>query len=288
MSKPRTSPSLRRRRLARELKRLRLAADVKQEHAATHIQLVHSSMSRIESGRQGIKAPAVAALLEFYGVPVEQRASLVKLAREAGQRGWWDEYRDVLSNETSAYLDFETEATSIRTFECQVVPGLLQTEEYARTVIAETAVGVTEDDVTRAAKVRTARQERFTSDRPLEFSAILDESALRRRTGGSKTMADQLTHILDLAGRSGIIVQVLPLGLGAHPGMVGAFSLIEFPEEEDPDVVYTEGVAGETYLEKPADVRRCAVLFERLRSAALGPEPSADLIASIIEELKRE
>jgi transcriptional regulator with XRE-family HTH domain len=287
MARRRVPLTLRRRRLARELRRYRLAAGLSLEDAAPHIDKTHATLSRIETGHQGISGALVGVLCDAYGVSDPDKATLVTLARQVTHKGWWHKYRDVLSSETSAYIDFETEASGIKTFECQFIPGLLQTAEYARALIAPAAVATHEEDIDRAVAVRLERQKRFTAEPPFEFVAIVDESALRRPTGGREAMVEQLRHMMELGRRSNVTLQILPLSLGSHPGMVGSFSLIEFPDPEDPDVVYTEGVGGEVYLEDEKDVRRCDVLFDRLRSAALGQEPSEELMAKILERHER-
>lgn len=275
--------SLRAKRLARELKRLRDASGVTLEQAAHHVEVHPGTLSKIENAAIGVKTMVVKTLLENYNVDADKRDELLQLSRDSRKRGWWDEYKDMMSPDFAAYIDFETEASRILNYEPQFIPGLLQTEEYARAVSTAVVVDRSPEEVEQIAKVRIARQVRFET--PIDFTAILDEGTLRRPTGGPMVMAKQLEHIEAMAARRDVTVQVVPANLHVHPGMLGGFSLLEFPDPQDPDVVHIEGPAGQLYLEKPDDVRRCGVLAERLRSVALSPAASSELIQKIHEEL---
>ena len=282
MSQPPKSPTVRRRRLASELRRLRRAAGISLEAAAKHLDLAHSSLSRIETGQAAIRPPYVDSLARLYGVPDEQREALIRLARDAKQRGWWQSYADVLSDQYSTYIAFEAEASAIRTYEPHTMPGLLQTEDYARALTAAQLPEATAEEVERRVKVRMERQTRLTEN-GLRFWAILGEPALRYLVGGPEVMRAQLAHLVETAKLPHVTIQVLPYAAGAHPGMGGPFVILSYPESSD--VVYLENLTRSLYLEEDEELEQYNHIYEHLRAAAVRPGDSTGLIAAALRPL---
>jgi len=279
-------PTVRRRRLGTELRRLRESSGYKLEEVSAQLGVAPSTLSRIETGKAPTKSAYLNQMLETYGVSdPAQRQVLVDMAREGHRKGWWAAYDDVLPSGFDIYVGLEAETAGIRSYEISVVHGLLQMADYARAVIRETFPRHTAEQVDRLVDLRMARQGRFEDDPPLELWAILDEAVIRRTVGGPAAMRRQLTHLLAEAGRPGVTLQVLPFTCGAHAAHGGPFSILEFPDRSDSEVVYVESVAGILYLEKDKEVRARSESFDRLRAAALSPSASADLIAQVARDL---
>jgi transcriptional regulator with XRE-family HTH domain len=262
------TPTVRRRRLAAELRQLRKDAGVSLDDAAKHLGVSPSTLSRVETGQTGIRPPYVDALARLYGVKDSERDAMVLLAREARQRGWWHVYG--LPEQYAAYIGFETEASSIRTYEPQTVPGLLQTEDYTRALTTAQFPETTPAELDQLVQVRRERQERLTS---LRLWVIIGEPCLHYRVGD---LDDQLRHLLGLMELPNITIQVLPYSAGAHPGMGGPFVLMGFPT--DPDIVYLENLTTSLYLEGEADVGRYTLIFDHLRATALSQEETRRMI----------
>lgn len=282
--------TVRRRRLASELKRMRTEAGLTGEQVAEQLskrggKWSHTKVSRIETGKVSVNHGDVSNLLDLYGVTNEQtRQELIQIARESGQKGWWHSYVDVTPSRISPYLDFEASAKSMKNFQGHVLPGLLQIEDYARAVIASVLPDSAAEEIERSVELRLARQRVLTrDDDPLQLWAILDEAALRRAVGGGQVMRSQLGHVVEMARRPNITVQVVPFTAGEHPGMDSPFTILEFPDSSDPDVVYLEHLLSTLYLEKVDEVRRYALFFDHLRAVALSAKASASMIAEIAE-----
>jgi transcriptional regulator with XRE-family HTH domain len=279
------SPTVRRRRLALELRRFREAARMTCEDVAEHLECSTSKISRIETGRVRVSPRDVRDMLDLYRVPELQRDSLVQLARESRQKGWWHAYSDTIEPRFATYIGLESAASEIRIYEVTLIPGLLQTEDYARAVIAAGAVDGSPEAVERNVAFRMARQPALTSDDPPQLWAVLDEAVLHRQVGGPGLMRLQLDHLLDLGGLPNVAIQVLPFGAGAHPAMGRPFVILAFPERADPDVVYLEDLTSALYVENVDEVDRYNVFFNHLRATALSFEDSAALIMSVRKEL---
>jgi len=280
-----TGPTVRRRRLGTELRKLRESNGYKLEEVAAQLGVASSTLSRIETGKAPTKSSYLNQMLEMYGVTEPaQRQVLVDMAREGHRKGWWAAYDDVLLSGFDIYVGLEAETASVRGYEVSVVPGLLQTQEYARAVLREMFPRHTLDQIERLVELRMERQRRFDDDPPLELWAILDEAVLRRPVGGWAVMREQLEHLLTMVERPGVTLQVLTFECGAHAGHGGPFSVLEFPTRSDSEVVYVESVAGCIYLEKDKDVRARVDAFDRLRAVALAPSASEELIARIAKE----
>jgi transcriptional regulator with XRE-family HTH domain len=279
------SPTVRRRRLALELRRLREAAKLTCEEVADHLECSASKISRVETGRVSVSPRDVRDMLELYGVPGAQRESLVQLARDSRQKGWWHAYSDTMQPQMATYVGLESAASEIRIYEVSLIPGLLQTEDYARAVIRAGMVNSPSEDIERRVSLLMARQPAVVREDPPKVWAVLDEAALRRRVGGSGLMRLQLEHLLAQAALPNVAVQVIPFGGGAHPAMGRPFIILVFPERVDTDVVYLEDLTSALYLEDVAEVDRYNVFFNHLRATALSFDDSAALITSVLKEM---
>jgi transcriptional regulator with XRE-family HTH domain len=275
------SPTVRLRRLAGELTRLRNEAGYTREEVAQSLGLASSTVYRIETGHTRPQSRTIRELLDLYGVEGHERAALIELAREAGRRGWWRAYGDVLPG---PYVGLEAEAASVRNYEPLMLPGLLETEAYARAVVSAALV---EDpgEIHRRTAVRMARQRRLTGPDALDLWVVLDEAALRRPVGGPPVMAEQLRRLEEIATQPNVTLQVLPFDAGAYLGMGNPLAILSFPNPVDSDVVFLENMGGELYLESPEHVRRYVQVFDHLRAAALGPEKSIEKINTVEKEM---
>ena len=279
------SPTVRRRRLALELRRLREAARLTCEEVADHLECSASKISRVETGRVSVSPRDVRDMLDLYGVPAAQRESLVQLARDSRQKGWWHAFSDTMQPQFATYVGLESAASEIRIYEVSLIPELLQTEDYARVVIRSGMMSSPTDDIERQVALRMARQPAITREDPPKVWAVLDEAALRRQVGGPGLMRMQLEHLLAQAALPNVAVQVIPFGGGAHPAMGRPFIVLVFPDRVDTDVVYLEDLTSALYLEDVAEVDRYNVFFNHLRATALSFEDSSALITSVLKEM---
>jgi len=275
------SPTIRRRRLGVELRRRREAAGVTIDVVAERLGCSTSKVSRIETGHTSASPADVRDMLDIYGTGDEAKAELVQIAREARQKGWWHPYSTVL---TGAYVGLEAAARAVRTYEQQVVPGLLQSEEYAIAMIRAARLGDSEQEIEQRVRVRMERQSLLTLDDPIDLRVVLDEAVLSRPVGGPAVMLDQFKRLIEAARLPNVTLQILPFVVGAHAGMDGTFAILEFEEEQDADVVFTENATGGLFLEKSEELIKYSSIFESIRSTALPPEKSIELIEMLIEE----
>jgi transcriptional regulator with XRE-family HTH domain len=281
-----TGPTVRRRRLGSELRKLRDASQYKLEEVAAELGVAPSTLSRIETGKAPTKSAYLNQMLEMYGVSDQaQRQVLIDMAREGHRKGWWSAYDDVLPSGFDIFVGLEAETTGIRSYENSVVHGLLQTEDYARAVLRELQPRLTTEQVERQVDLRMARQRRLEEEPALDLWVIHDEAVVRRAVGGAAVMRGQLAQLLESVSRPGLTLQVLPFESGAHAGMRGPFSILEFADRSDSRVAHVESVGGFIYMEKEREVRVCSDAFDRLRAAALAPGASVDLIKVIAEGL---
>ena len=265
-------PTVQRLVLGGHLRRLREEASITTERAASAIRGSHSKISRMEHGRVGFKDRDIADLLTLYGVTSgEEREVLLKLAREANTPGWWQGYSDILPHWVEPYFGLEAAASIIRIYELQFVPGLLQTADYARAII-RLGNASTEEDVTRRAEARIARQEILTREDPPRLWAVMDEGALRRSFGGKAVMREQIRHLVDMCEHPAVTLQILPFQVGAHPAMGGPFTILRFSEPDLRDVVYIEQLTSALYLDKVAEVDSYLEVMEQL---CLQAEPAS-------------
>jgi transcriptional regulator with XRE-family HTH domain len=279
------SPTVRRRRLALELRRLREVAHLTCEDVADHLECSASKISRVETGRVSVSPRDVRDMLEIYGVSGQERDSLVQLARDSRQKGWWHAYSDTINPQFATYVGLESAASEIRVYEVSLIPSLLQTEDYARAIITSGMMNGTGDEMERSVALRMARQPALTrDDEPPLLWTVLDEAALRRRVGGRELMRAQLEHVLELSSLKNVAMQVIPFGAGAHPAMGRPFVILVFPERVDPDVVYLEDLTSAFYLEDVEEVDRYNVFFNHLRATALSFDDSAALVTSVLKD----
>jgi hypothetical protein len=280
-----TGPTVLRILLGSQLRKLRDSRGISREAAGYEIRASDSKISRMELGRVGFKERDVADLLTLYGVTDEQeRAALLSLARQANTPGWWHRYGDVLPGWFQPYLGLEQAAVLIRTYELQFVPGLLQTPDYARAVILLGHRDASPDEIERRVAVRMARQERLTRPDAPRLWAVLDEAVLRRPIGGTQVMHAQVAALIEATKLPNVTIQVMPFRAGGHAAAGGAFSLLRFPEEDLPDVVYAEQLTSAFYLDKHDDVDAYTLAMQRLTVDAEPPERTVDILEQALRD----
>ncbi|MEU1011341.1 helix-turn-helix transcriptional regulator [Streptomyces sp. NPDC005890] len=278
-------PAVRRRKLGAELRTLRTGAGLTSGDAARLVGWHQSKVSRIETGASGVKSADLRLLLDAYGVRDRHlRELLLMLAGSedaGGRHRWWHAYRGVLPPTYRDFISLESQASAMRTLETTVVPGLLQTAEYARAVTRAAVKDLDEERLDTLVEVRLARQHVLRSDPPLVLSAVLDEAVLRREVGGPEVMARQLERLMEAARLPQVRLQVLPFAAGAHVGLTGPFVIFSFPSTSDLDVVVLDQLTSSLYLERKEDLMAYSEAFNTLQFHALSPEESLDYIAGI-------
>jgi transcriptional regulator with XRE-family HTH domain len=280
-------PTVRLRRLGMELRALREAANLNSEQAAAELGCSQSKISRLENGKSPAGVRDVRDLLSLYGVTDEQeRERLLRMARESRERGWWAQFGALLPSEFQTYAGFEAAAASIRAYQAELVHGLLQTEDYARAVLRALRLEDTRESVDKLVEFRMARQAQFTNlVNPPQLWMIVEEEVLKRPVGGPAVMQAQLQRILEAAEDPGITVQVLPTARGAHAGLDGSFSVFDFADPANPEVVYVGALWGHVFIDKPEEVGKYTLRFDHLRAAALDIGESVDLVAQIASDM---
>ncbi|WP_222720985.1 helix-turn-helix domain-containing protein [Actinomadura sp. HBU206391] len=282
---PGTGSTVRRILLGSQLRRLREARGVSRQEAGYVIRASESKISRLELGRVSFKERDVADLLTLYGVADEaEREALLRLAREANAPGWWHRYGDVLPHWFQTYVGLEEAASLIRTYELQFVPGLLQSESYAREVFLLGNADAPSHEIDQRVELRMQRQQRLIGPNAPRLWAVLDEAALRRPIGGHEVMRNQLEHLIAVSKLPNITVQVMPFTFGGHAAEGGAFSILRFPEADLPDVVYIETLTGALYLDKRDDVDVYMQAMERLAVDSATPDGTVELLSAILRE----
>jgi hypothetical protein len=273
--------------LGAHLRRLREAQGVTREDAGWEIRSSESKISRMELGRVGFKERDVADLLSLYGVDdPEERSRLLALARDANNPGWWHRFGDVLPSWFHSYLGLEAAAALIRTYEVQFVPGLLQTKEYARAVVLLGHGRAKEDEIERRVELRLQRQQILTRPDPPKLWMVVDEAALRRPIGGHDIMRAQVDALLEINSTlPNVRLQVIPFNAGGHAAAGGAFTILRFPDDDLPDVVYIEQLTSALYLDKRDDVDLYAEAMERLCVEARPPTETAKILEEIRKDL---
>jgi transcriptional regulator with XRE-family HTH domain len=277
----RGSPTLRRRQLGMDLRRLREEAGLTIEHVAEQLDCSASKISRIERGHTGVTPRDVRDMVTLYGVPAEETEALLQIAREARQKGWWQLFGTVL---TGTYVGLESAADSVRAYEALVVPGLLQTEDYARAMIRSRLPDIDAAEADQRLRVRMNRQSLLSQDDPLDLWLVLDEAVLHRPVGGRAVMRQQLDHMVTTAELPNVTLQVLPFGVGAHAAMDGTFSILLYKDIADQDFVFVPNAAGGLFLEKDEELERYSFIFDHLRANALRPDESVATIAELAKE----
>jgi transcriptional regulator with XRE-family HTH domain len=279
------SPTVWRRWLASELQRLRAEAGMEQKQVAKALRCTVTKVSYFENAQRPVVPRDLdEILLPLYGVPQERWTEYLDAAARARKKGWWEEYDDeVLPEWFRRYVGFEQGSSEMRTYEPQFVVGLLQTPEYTEAILRGSPTDLSDDDVARLVEFRRRRQEVVTREvDPLAFWLVLDEAALRRAAGGPHVMKAQLEHLVEMAQRPNITLQVLPFSRGAHPGMGSGFTILKFPWPTDPGVVYIEsGWSAGLYLEEPHEIDDHSLIFERLCELSLDPDASIAMMREI-------
>jgi transcriptional regulator with XRE-family HTH domain len=275
---------MRRRRLAAELRRLRHETGLSIEDVATGFGWPMSKLSRIENRQIGISTSDLRKLLDLY--KVEDRAyrnELTDMARRATERGWWQSAgNDIVSKTLANLIGLEAEARTIRSYEPELVPGLVQTEAYARAIMRAWQPGWTARDIDRRAEVRIGRQEILTRSEPPPPQAnfILNEAVLRRPVGRNEVMHEQIELLAKERDPANVTIQILPFNAGAHPAMAGSFHMLTFFDPDDLGVVHVEGIGSSLVVEKPEELRRYDEVWGILQATALSPEDSRVMMRS--------
>ena len=282
----RPTPTLRLRRLAAELRRLRAEAGLTREDVAGRTGVNEATLYRIETAKARPQARTLTALLNLYAVPDEARAELAALAKQSAEQNWLQSFPNELPEPYPTYISFEGEARSLLNYESLFVPGLLQTEDYARAALSRGLPNATNEEIQRLVEARMSRQAVLTREPPLRLWAIVDEAAFHRLVGGPDVMRAQLEHLAAAAELPHVTLQAVPYEGGAHPGMAGAFVILQFDDPGASDVVYVESGSGDLFMEGETDVARYTTIFEHLRALALPPEASVSLIMDVARELK--
>jgi transcriptional regulator with XRE-family HTH domain len=283
---PGRPPTLRLRRLAAELRRLRAEAGLTREEVTARTGVNGATLYRLETAKARPQARTLVALLDLYEITApDQRADFQALARQSDEQSWLQSFPPELAEAYATYISFEGEASSLLNYECLFIPGLLQTEDYARAALSRGMPTATKEEVGRQVEARMSRQAVLTHDPPLQLWAIVDEAALHRPVGGTAVMQAQLAHLSEAAEPPNVTLQVLPYSVGAHPGMPGSFALLRFADAGAGDVVYIETQASSLFLESDTDLGQFTTIFEYLRALALPPDTSVELIHAIARDL---
>jgi transcriptional regulator with XRE-family HTH domain len=282
-------PMVRRKLLGRQLRELRDRAKISQDAAAKYAGLKAPSISRMENGKQAILPRTVRLLCQCYSVGAPDMDMLIRQAEESNDRAWYAMYSDTVPQWFESFLGLEAEATEVWAYEAELVPGLLQTPDYIRAVTAAWRTESDADDaeLQRFVELRLARQRRLDGDHPPKLHAVINEAVVLRPVGGPATMAAQLRHLLDMSDRDHITVQVLPFAIGAHVAMLGAFTMLRFPEELEMNAVLLEHDHGATSAERPVDLDRYTRKFEWLTAKALSPDQTRERLATLVDEHNR-
>ena len=273
--------------LGGQLRKLREAAGITPDRAGYEIRASRSKISRVEHGRVSFKERDVADLLTLYGVTDEgERRRMLNLAQHANSQGWWSRYDDVMPDWFETYVGLEQATSLIRTYELQFVPGLFQTEDYARAVTVLGHRSAAADEIERRVSLRLQRQQILTRpDATPRVWAVIDESALRRPLGGREVMRAQLTRLIELGELSQVTLQVMPFDQGGHSAAGGSFSILRFAEPELPDIVYIEQLTGALYLDRLEEADHYREVMNSLSAEAETPAESARQLKRLINEI---
>lgn len=282
MSGREPSPTVRRRRLAKALRERREYLAIPAAKVSTDLGWGNTKLGYLENRHAQRPNPEdVARLCEYYSMDQDETEELVQLAVDSAVQGWWEPYKRHLPRDYTTFIGLEAEAARSQVFEPLIVPGLLQTEDYARALIEEGRSGHGAREIGRRVAVRTERQKLLTSSTdPLYLHAIVDEAAIRRRVGGSEVMRAQLEYLRELAALPNVELGVVPFAAGAHPGVAGSFVVLTFRDDRDDPVGYIETIAGDLFVEKEAEVHEYVAAFERLTAKALHTEDTMSVIAA--------
>jgi transcriptional regulator with XRE-family HTH domain len=287
LENPRGGPTVLRIVLGTQLRKLREARGISREDAGESIRASHAKISRLELGRVGYKDRDVADLLTLYGVLDEnERADFLTLARQASTPGWWHRYGDVLPSWFETLIGLEEAASVIRTYEVQFVPGLLQTEDYARAVTRLGHPRASAVEIERRVALRMARQQLLTAPEAPRVWAVMDEAALRRALGGNEVMRAQLEHLIETAALPNVTLQIAPFSVGGLAAAGGPVTILRFQEPDLPDIVYLEQLTSALYLDKADDVDNYLAVMDRLCAEAEPPGRTGRFLREILDGMK--
>ena len=285
-ARPPAAPTVLRVVLGKRLADLREKAGLTYEQAARALDVTHATVRRMEKAEVGLKLPYVEKLLTTYGVgdPAEVEGFLA-LAREANRPGWWHRYRDVLPEWFSAFVSLEGEAHVIRAYEPHYIPGLLQTEAYARAVLRSGMPHAPEDSIDRGVALRLERQALLTREKPPLLWVVIDETVLRRPVGGPGVMREQVDRLIEACALPHVRLQVIPFAAGPHSAMYGPFHIFRFQIQELPDMVCAESLVGAVYFDERADVSTFLEALDRMCAQAVPAQATAAFLAGVREEV---
>lgn len=280
-----TGPTARRMVLGGQLRRLREGRNISREEAGEAIRGSESKISRLELGRVSLKERDVADLLLLYGVTDDgERHTFLELVRESNQPGWWHRYHDLLPRWFQDYVGLEESASRIQTYEVSFVPGLVQTDQYARAVVRRGLPDASPDEVERRVSLRMRRQQLLAEPASCRLWAVVDEAVLHHAVGGTDVLREQLKHLMDVTTQSNISLQVVPFRYGGSAAE-SSFTLLRFAEPELPDIVYLEHLCGALYLDKPDEVEVYSKVAQRLAVEAETPDESRRTIERVLTNL---
>ncbi|MER5227988.1 helix-turn-helix domain-containing protein [Streptomyces flaveus] len=286
MSEPRSAPTVGQVVLGRRLLDLRERAGLKREEAARILRVTAATVRRMEMAEVALKIPYLQLLLKAYGVSEEESDAFVALAEEANQPGWWQRFHDILPGWFSMYVSLEGAAGLIRSYEPHFVPGLMQTEEYARGVMESGAIGQTRpEDIERHVALRMQRQELLTREDAPRFWVVMDETALRRPVSGPEVMRAQIDKLLEITKLPNVTLQIAPFSSGPHAGTYGPFVLFRFAVPELPDMVYSEYLTGAVYLDARAEVSTYLEVMDRMAAQAATAHRTNEILLDLRKEL---
>ncbi|POX61833.1 transcriptional regulator [Streptomyces sp. Ru62] len=286
MSEPRSAPTVGQVVLGRRLLDLRERAGLKREEAARVLRVAPATVRRMETAEVSLKIPYLQLLLKAYGVPDDEAEVFVQLAEEANKPGWWQRFHDILPGWFSMYVSLEGAASLIRSYEPHFVPGLLQTEDYARGVLKSGAVGQTSpEDIERHVALRMQRQQLLTRPDAPRFWVVMDETALRRPVGDPEVMRAQIDKLLQATKLPHVTLQVAPFANGPHPGTYGPFVLFRFAMSELPDMVYSEYLTGAVYLDARTEVATHLEVMDRMAAQAATAQRTKEILRDLRKEL---
>jgi transcriptional regulator with XRE-family HTH domain len=250
---------------------------------AARIGVHQATWSKIESGKAGVSPALLSRIVDELGIPGEEAVQLDTLSRKAEEPGWWQDYGDILSEAMQMLIELETDASWIRTYEGEIIPGLLQTRDYAERIITATSPHMRAADIDRYLELRMRRQERLGEG--LRVTAILGEAAIRQQVGGPGMLREQLTHVTRVVREHDVTVQVVPFTADAHAALGDSFVIIQWPDETDPEAVYVDGVTSWTVHERRGVIRSYLHAVASVQSQALPPRESLNLIHDVIKDL---
>jgi hypothetical protein len=256
-----------------------------QEFVAEEMGWAESKLYRIENDKSRILQRDVKRLIRLYAVEEEQSEVLIELARLAAEPDWWHQYSGAIPEWFHVYVVLESSSTEINGYESELVPGIMQSEGYARAIMSTAPAPYSDEDLESTVTVRSNRQSRLTGDNPLKLWLVINEAVIRRVVGGREVMREQIQHVIKVAGQKNVTLQVLPFSVGEHGAMLGAFNILKFADPSDPDKVYMENHIGALYTQKEHEVDRYRLMFDHLRAQALGPDQTLNLLRAVAADL---